>query len=490
MKQGKANFVNRTLFQGDNLNYLRLLESESVDLIATDPPFNKGRDFHADPKSLKKEKSGGSFVDRWSWKKDVQEVWLEELNEAGKDTDLVTAIEGIRNTHSDAMGAYLCYMSVRLLSMRRVLKSTGTIYLHCDRTASHYLKMIMDVIFGKENFRNEIVWCYRGGGVPSNDFANKHDIIFRYSKSDEYKFNLDDVRIPYSEDSAARLRYTARAFRGENVYDNYEQNPKGKHPEDWWVIQAIAPSSKERRDAKNYPTQKPLTLYKRIIEASSNPGDVVLDPFCGCATTLIAAELLGRHWIGIDLWKEVYDTVEHRLVNMKGTDLEGSEGLTKDELPMFDLGRITKITDPSQIENPYKGEPAAPYQRQIKRYDFKKEPWEKLSYREMVDELASVEQKGDTDNEAVCVGCGRSVEIAFMELDHVKPKADGGENNISNRVLLCPKCNRRKKHTSTISGLWKDNEKDDWMFNAERAKVVLKEATDCWKRIKAKKAAT
>ena len=143
------------------------------------------------------------------------------------------------------------------MELRRVLKPTGTIYLHCDPTASHYLKLLMDAIFGHRYFRNEIVWCYRGGGVPKADFARKHDVLLRYAKGEDLTFNLDDIRIPYSEDSGERLQYTARSFRGTRVYSGYAPNPKGKHPEDWWEMQPIMPSSHER---VGYPTQKPLAL--------------------------------------------------------------------------------------------------------------------------------------------------------------------------------------------------------------------------------------
>ena len=170
----------------------------------------------------------------------------------------------------------------------------------------------MDCIFGEDNFRNEVVWCYRGGGVPKNDFAKKHDLIFRYSKSKSVVFNVDDVRIPYSEETTHRLEYMARSFRPNRVYDQYKPNPKGKHPEDWWEMQPIMPSSKERT---GYPTQKPLKLLDRIIRASSNEGDIVLDPFCGCATTCVAAEMLDRQWIGIDISFKAYELVKERLIN-------------------------------------------------------------------------------------------------------------------------------------------------------------------------------
>ena len=154
-----ANWRNRTLFHGDNLAFLRAMNSESVDLIATDPPFNKGRDFHATPDSLA---AGAKFQDRWSWERDVHEEWTDQITD--DYPRLMEAIESARYAHSDGMGAYMCFMAVRLLAMRRVLKPTGSIYLHCDPTASHYLKAVMDAIFGWRNFVNEVVWSYNGGG--------------------------------------------------------------------------------------------------------------------------------------------------------------------------------------------------------------------------------------------------------------------------------------------------------------------------------------
>ena len=153
------NWENRTLFHHDNLAILRGMNSESVDLIATDPPFNKSRDFHATPDSLA---AGASFQDRWSWEKDVHEEWADQITD--DYPKLMEAIESARYAHSDGMGAFMCFMAVRLLEMRRVLRPTGSIYLHCDHTASHYLKAVLDAIFGRKNFRNEIVWCYNVGG--------------------------------------------------------------------------------------------------------------------------------------------------------------------------------------------------------------------------------------------------------------------------------------------------------------------------------------
>jgi len=179
---GEPNWKNRTLFHGDNLPFLRAMNSESVDLITTDPPFNKGRDFHATPDSLAQ---GAKFQDRWSWDRDVHQEWVDKIWD--NYPALLEAIESARHAHSDGMGAYMCFMAVRILELRIILKPTGSIYLHCDPTASHYLKAVMDAIFGWQMFVNEIVWQYDGPQRPSRRrFGSKHDTIFRYSKTDGY----------------------------------------------------------------------------------------------------------------------------------------------------------------------------------------------------------------------------------------------------------------------------------------------------------------
>jgi site-specific DNA-methyltransferase (adenine-specific) len=312
-------FMNQ-LHYGDCFEVMTHMEAESIDLMYLDPPFNSNRMYNA----IYKDVSGrplpdqvNAFCDMWEFTYEREQTMRNIpilARAAGLDDHTAEFwkhwMEALRYGQPGLL-SYLLYMMERLVAAKRVLKSTGTIYLHCDSTASHYLKIMMDGIFGAENFRNEIIWCYRGGGVPKRDFARKHDTIFRYSKSDEYIFNLEGVRGSYSEDSKERLKYKAKSFRGEKVYDNYEPHPEGKHPEDWWLIQPIAPSSKER---VGYPTQKPLTLLKRVIQASSNEGDVVMDPFCGCASTVCAAHELKRKWIGIDIaYFAVRDVARRRL---------------------------------------------------------------------------------------------------------------------------------------------------------------------------------
>ena len=203
---GELNFLNRTLFHGDNLPFLRGLNSESVHLIATDPPFNKGRDFHATPDSLA---SGAKFQDRWSWKDDVEGEWVDQITDDWPK--VMNVINGSRESYGDDMGAFLCFMAVRLIEMRRVLRKDGTIYFLCDPTASHYLKELMDAIFGRKNFRNEIVWAYAGGGHSGKGLSQKarpnsaiHKIepihlqrclSFIYSRNDEARANKDKRQV-------------------------------------------------------------------------------------------------------------------------------------------------------------------------------------------------------------------------------------------------------------------------------------------------------
>lgn len=443
----EPNWENRTLFHGDNLDFLRSMNSESVHLIATDPPFKKNRDSHATPDSLA---SGASFQDRWKWERDVHVEWIDRIED--DYPKVMNVIQGSRNSYGDDMGAFLCFMAVRLLSMWRILRQDGSIYLHCDPTASHYLKELMDSIFGKDNFRNEIVWCYAGGGIPRNDFPRKHDIILRYTKSNRYTFN--PIWRPYSEGTQQRGRTQVKG-----KYYDLGLNKKGTPVNDWWsdVKRITSPTDPEKT---GWPTQKSLDLYERIIKASSNEGEVVLDPFCGCATTLVAAERLGRQWVGIDIWDKAHETVIARL---KGEGLLGPDGETSGGL--FSDGRITYKTDPPKRTDD--GKVAASILEPIIRREWYK--WERLTHKEIVGYLVEARNDGDL---VVCGGCGRKLEKEFMELDHVLPRKDGGTNDITNRILLCRPCNGRKSAQLTLTGLRTKNKEVGWMSregDAERA---------------------
>ena len=286
------NWKNRTLFHGDNLKFLRRMNSETVDLIATDPPFNKGKDFHATPDSLA---SGAKFQDRWSWERNVHQEWVDQITD--DYPKLMEAIESARYAHSDGMGAFMCFMAVRLLEMRRVLKSTGSIYLHCDPTASHYLKAIMDAVYGWRNCVNEIIWHYSSGGRSQNHFPKKHDSLLFYAKDIRKRtFNAKPVSVPRNKcascgnelskwnnlkrhvDANGRVYRTIKS--AGKIYRYYDDDPV-LPPNVWLEFSHLQQKDPERT---GYPTQKPLALYERIIKVSSNTSEVVLDPFAGCAT--------------------------------------------------------------------------------------------------------------------------------------------------------------------------------------------------------------
>ena len=296
----KCNVHNRTIFLHDNLGILRGINSRSIDLIYLDPPFNKNKKFTA---PIGSSAEGAEFSDIFR-EEDVKDEWLRTIDE--DQPELYRYLNGIKGVGKPYNFAYLAYMAIRLIECQRTLKRTGSIYLHCDPTMSHYLKTTMDCIFGEENFRNEIVWCYSGGGQSIRDFPKKHDVILRYVNSREWVFNMEAVRVPYDSN------YQATVFAGADTRAPgrvYRPNPRGKLVEDWW--RGIPrPYGKEHH---GYPTQKPLLLLQRIIKASSNKSDIVLDPFCGCATTLVAAESLERKWIGADVSKKAYDLVKFRL---------------------------------------------------------------------------------------------------------------------------------------------------------------------------------
>ena len=291
---------------GDNLSVMRGMEDRSIDLVYMDPPFNTGRDF-------------GAFDDRWKSADDSQAAELDSLPRV---SDAVSAALEI---HGYAMHAHVVFMAVRLLEMQRLLKPEGSIYLHCDPRASHYMKLLMDAMFGSGNFRNEIVWCYTGPGRNTRQFKRKHDIIFWYSAGREWKF--EPVRVPYKRTPSVKYTLGKRTHgdtHWREAAKGYEA--RGKMLEDWWTDPRPLAHHGERT---GYPTQKPLALMERIIKASSDKGDVVLDPFCGSGTTLVAAELAGRKWIGIDASETAIETTEKRLRGMVGADWSRETILSK-----------------------------------------------------------------------------------------------------------------------------------------------------------------
>jgi len=265
-------FEPNTIYCGDCKEVLKKFPDECVDLIYMDPPFFSNKKYEViweDGYEVR------AFEDRWKGGIEHYVGWMEER---------------IRECH-------------------RVLKKTGSIYLHCDWHASHYLKVMMDRVFGYRNFQNEIIWCYTGLSQRKSSWVRKHDNILFYTKGKNWTFNYDEVRVPVSEARLKRIKYSDKQFKSGKA----ATNPKGKIPEDWWIIPIIGSTSKERL---GYPTQKPEKLLERIIKASSNPGDIVLDPMCGCGTAVAVAHKLGRQWIGIDVSPTACRLMTDRLRNL------------------------------------------------------------------------------------------------------------------------------------------------------------------------------
>ena len=279
------------------------IADESVDLIYLDPPFNSKRLYNA----FIGNAQWVAFNDTWCWSEAVG-----DFHEVARDVSMAGTMEGLRKIHGEGPElAYLSYMANRIHECWRVLKPTGNINLHFDPTMSHSLKLVLDGKFGSKNFLNEIVWYYRGAGVLKKDFASRHDTILRYAKRNgKHYFNPDPARQPYADATVERFQHYIGNVRDGRDYGEQELNPLGKHLDDVFAdIQPVAPSAKIRY----YPTQKPVPLLERIIRTSSKQGDTVLDPFCGCGTTIHAAQQSHRNWIGIDICVNACKVIEKRL---------------------------------------------------------------------------------------------------------------------------------------------------------------------------------
>ena len=474
--------ANRTLFIADNLDVLRGMNSETVDLIYLDPPFNSGQEHAAPVGSIA---AGAEFKDAWTLD-DAKEEWVDEIEE--RNPALHFTIRAAGFTSSPSMQGYLTYMAVRLLEMKRVLKPTGSIYLHCDDTASHYLKLVMDAVFGSASYRNEIAWKRTSAHNYSNRFGRVSDSLLFYGadiNADAIRFPLDrqyvdafyrhhDERGRYRESdlTAAGIRRgeSGQPWGGhdptvvgrhwavpiisayadwidENVIPGYrnirglkarldaldaaglvawsQASPRvpqlkryieasqGQVPTSIW--DDIAPVSARSREATQYPTQKPLALLERIIKASSKEGDLVLDPFCGCATTCVAAERLGREWIGIDVSEKAYDLVVSRLA--KDAQV-GSVDLAQGQQPIGLYGRVTRRMDfPRRTDLP-------PVVRGRRSPNVKR---------------ALYDQQGGR-----CNGCEWPMPIHALAIDHIQPRAQEGADVDANLQLLCPSCNSIK----------------------------------------------
>ena len=408
LKPASSGIKNRTIFIADNLPVMRGMEDQSVDLIYLDPPFNSKHNYAA---PIGSKAAGAEFKDTWTLD-DVDIAWWGEIAESNQA--LYEVLDMTRHVGGKSAMSYLIYMAIRILEMHRILKSTGSLYLHCDPTMSHYLKMVLDAIFQPQNFKNEIIWAYRRYTANSKRFQREHDVILFYGADDKHHaFNT--IYESYGKesgkmDSHYKMGDDGRWFRwqkrrGKEPYKIYLSD-KGRRSGDVWNIPHINASAKERI---GYPTQKPLALLERIIQASSDVGNVVFDPFCGCATTCLAAERQGRKWIGCDVSERAYSLIEQRL--------KADAGIAKF---ITGAGQVIHRTD-------------IPHRKGRRSKDIKHT-------------LYGIQQ-------GHCNGCKYHYQFKDLEVDHIIPRAKGGQDDDKNLQLLCGNCNRRKGGKLTMTEL-------------------------------------
>ena len=446
------------------MEVMRGMADDSVNLIYLDPPFNSNHNYAAPTGS---EAAGAEFKDTWGLS-DIDLAWHGEIE--SEHPGLYELLKATRTIHGNSMMSYLIYMSIRVMEMKRILKNGGGFWLHCDPTASHYLKLMLDEVFGKSSFRNEITWKRTSAHNDSKNFGNVRDVLLFYGNTN---INTESIRMPLSEEYVSKY-YTQKDSRGRYQADNltgagtaaglsgqvwrgidpgdsgrhwsvplkghyaewieeniirgyrsieslierldaldeanmihwpkagsniprlkrYLAGVKGRVPSNLW--DDVPPVLSNAKENANYPTQKPVKLLERIIKASSSKGDVVLDPFCGCATTCVAAEKLGRQWIGIDISPKAADLVRMRIEKELG-------------FLLLDMSHRTDIpTDKEGKRSPN------------------------------VKHMLYGKQEGN------CNGCNHHFRLQNLTVDHIVPKSKGGGEADSNLQLLCGYCNSVK----------------------------------------------
>ena len=473
MAERSPNFADKTIWTGDNLDILRGMNSECVDLIYLDPPFNSNQDYAAPVGSAA---AGAAFKDTWTLS-DLDVAWMGLI--ADEQPALAYTIKAAGMSHGKGMQSYLTMMAVRLMEMHRVLKPTGSIYLHCDDSAGHYLKVLLDATFGPSCYRNHLVWRRATAHNDKYNYGRIVEYILYYGKTEKPRWNWEAAHTPKTGEDLKKAYPTNDTFgpvRSENLtgpnvrygesgdpWHGYDVSARGRHwapPRDGYYAEYIEQhfipgyrsieGTHARLDALDaaglvhhptngiwpglkryaaadrgyspqnlvldpigftnynkskeyvgFPTQKPLALLERIIKASSNEGDIVLDPFCGCATACVAADKLGRQWVGIDISPKAVELVNMRLQQSMGS--------------LFHHGYVTARTDiprRTDIEAPI------PY-RQNKHVLFGQQ-------------------------EGLCAGCRGDFPFKLYEVDHRIPKSRGGTDHLENLQLLCSSCNRIK----------------------------------------------
>ena len=393
------------LYYGDNLDVLRRhVKDETVDLVYLDPPFNSNATYNV----LFAEQSGEraaaqikAFEDTWRWDQEAARQYEEVVETGGEVSQVLQAFRTILGESN--MMAYLAMMAPRLVELRRVMKPAGSIYLHCDPTASHYLKLLMDAVFGPENFRNEIIWQRTlSKGLMTRQLPNNHDVVLSYQRGPQATWNVDETFVPYDEsrlDDKTATKYCHRDADGRRYQLDNLINPNANRPNltyeflgvtrvwrwtkermqaaydagfvvqpspgavprfkryldeqrgrPWGDVWAdIPPINSQAQERLGYPTQKPEALLERFILASSNPGDTVLDPFCGCGTTVAVAQRLNRRWIGIDVTHLAITLIRHRLLSTYGEQVAGEYRVIGEPVSVPDAEALA-ASDPYQFQ--------------------------------------------------------------------------------------------------------------------------------------------
>ena len=499
---GQLNVKNRTIFCLDNLRVMQGLNSDSIDLIYLDPPFSKNDTWEASNRQriaeIKKwfqnhQKQGHfkninfnkifqnvSYKDIWT-QDDVKDIHFANL---AKDGPQLTQFLSIVQLVNKSKFYYLVFMVVRLLECYRLLKDTGSLYLHCDPEMSHYLKLLLDWIFGEDNFRNEIVWQRNDGRGKGSQhkpkkFGSNTDSILFYTKTDKFQLNVNKSITPAEE--AKKFNKTdkdgRRYYAGIPVYCSRSMGARpnlcftwrgftNPHPSGWRLSKerleaeyqkgniVIIGDKIERRkyaddyeglpldnnwtdiprltsgsESVGYPTQKPIALLERIIEASSRESDVVLDPFCGCATTCVAAENLNRQWIGIDINPQAYYLNLYRMYEREGLELEGSN-ISNGRL--YSAGKFHAIIDPKYIpqRDDISESELKKQKKQARQEASIRKQWQQ---KQASDEARLLYERNKdiykellyNDQSGFCAGCGEYKRLNDLTIDHIVPRAGG-----------------------------------------------------------------
>ena len=557
----ELNVANRTLATMDNLVFLRRLNNECIDLIAIDPPFAANETFTGNPRppisdaeyaeeialaqSHGVEHNEGQGLTRvhdiWSWDEDVHPAWKMGIED--DYPEVFAVIQAVEACASENEAAYIAFMAARLLECRRVLKSSGSIYLHCDSHANSYLRMLMDAVFGSENFRNEIIWKRTGSHGGSKRWGPIHDTMLFYSSSDNHRWNRIYQEYDSSyinryyrfEDERGRYRLvtlTGAGVRyGESGLPWRSVNPtaSGRHwaipitalrnafPDVYlddlstqqkldlldqagliyWpergsvpqqkryvdespgvpvqdIVDDIRPIGSHALERTGYATQKPLELYERIIKASSNPGDVVLDIFAGCATTAVAAEKLERRWIACDMAYRAWTMLKRRFY-LNGIALEGMTDATRDALASVKKDRgfqepqqwtTSRTIGPAELPERDDEDPAPHHAlrqpRRGARQSTQSSSWSGRIPKDEAKQLL-MDKFGPE-----CWGCGYeprrpngSLDETLLEVDHIRARkaahATQGNDELYNLALLHRTCNGIKRNRMTLEELRNHN---------------------------------